>query len=113
MLTVKRRQHEFQVGTLKRRDSEELGLVVLDPARQADQTRKEYALLYELAENRIGEFRAEVVLKLLGSPDQFARSDIEHAVDAYCRASGVDPEAEWLEDQRREAGLSFRVSNYA
>lgn len=113
MLKVKRRQREFQVGTLKRRDSEELGLVVLDPWRQPAQGGKGYIALYELAENRISDFRAEVVLKLLGSPDQFARSDIEHAVDAYCQASGIDPEAEWLDSQRQEAGLSFQVTKYA
>ncbi|HVK09338.1 MAG TPA: hypothetical protein VM597_11225 [Gemmataceae bacterium] len=113
MLKVKCRHREFQVGTLKRRDSEELGLVVLDLMRQPNEASKGDILLYEFAENRISEFRAEVVLKLLGSPDQFARSDIERAINAYCQASGINPEAEWLDSQRQEAGLSFRVSGYA
>jgi hypothetical protein len=112
MLTVKRRHREFQVGTLKRRDSEELGLVVLDPLRLPANAGKGYLSLYECAENRISDFRAEVVLKLIGSPDQFPRTEIEQAVDAYCQASGVDPEADWLKSQREEAGLFSQVSSY-
>jgi hypothetical protein len=113
MLKVMRRQREFQVGTLKRPDSDALGLVVLDPRRQPERVGKGYIALYELADNRISDFRAEVVLKLLGSPDQFARSEIENAVDAYCQVSGIDPEAEWLDSQRQDAGLSFPITGYA
>jgi hypothetical protein len=113
MRKVKRRHREFQVGTLKRRESETLGLVVLDPMRQQTGVGEAYISLYELAEDRVSDFRAEVVLSLLGSPDEFPITEIEQAVDAYCRMSGVDPEAEWFESQREEAGLSPRISGYA
>jgi hypothetical protein len=122
MLTVKRRHREFRVGTLKRRDSEEVGLVVIDASRLMASTRRARIPVYECAEGRIGEFRAKVVLKLIGSPDQFSQTEIEQAVDAYCRAAGIDPEAEWLErqaewleSQRKEAGLAgvtSQVSSY-
>lgn len=113
MITVNRHHREFQVGTLKRRDSEVLGLVVLNPLHQPANPGTGFISLYEHAENRISDFRAEVVLKLIGRPDQFPRTEIEQVVDAYCRASGVDPEAEWLKNQRMEAGRSVGVSGYA
>jgi hypothetical protein len=113
MLKVRRWLREFEVGTLQRRNSEGVGLVVLDPLAQTSQKPDKYITLFEVTENQLGEFRAETVLRLLGVPDQFARAEIEGAVDAYCRAAGIDPEVEWLNAQRGEAGLSCRVSTYA
>jgi hypothetical protein len=113
MLKVKRRRREFEVGTLKRRGREVLGLVVFDPLNQRSSKPGEFITLFEVAENILGEFRAEVVRLLLGSPDGFAQIEIERAVTAYCLAAGIDPEAEWLEAQRKAAGLRRGVKTYA
>src|SRR5947209_6687735 len=112
MRRVRRRFREFHVGTLRRRDSADLGLVVLDPSVQTDGGEDGFVTLFEIAENQSGQFRAAVVWRLLGPPDQFSQAEIERAVDAYCHSAGIDPEAEWLDVQRGEAGLSRRVTPY-
>ena len=113
MLTVRRGEYEFRVGTLKRQGSELVGLVVLDSRSKIALAEPGYTALYEHAEGCIGSFRTEVVLNLIGSPDQFPRSEIEQAVDAYCQTLEVNPEAEWLITQQKEAGLLVEVCTYA
>jgi hypothetical protein len=98
MKKVTRRHREFWVGTLKRRNSTEVGLVVYDPLASAA-TGSDYALLFEFAESASGDFRKEVVRDLVGSVDGYSDDDVESAIDAYCRFARIDIEAEW---QRRE-----------
>jgi hypothetical protein len=94
MRKVQRRHRDFWVGTLKRHNSAELGLVVYDPLARAA-TGNEYVVLFEVAESVAGDFRKEVVRELIGSVDGISNGAIESAVDAYCGFARIDPEAEW------------------
>jgi hypothetical protein len=88
MLKVMRGHRVFKIGTLKRNGSDELGLVVLDPILQPKERPSRW-LLYEAAENQLGDFSKETVRELIGSPEPGRISDIEIAVDAYCKAQGL------------------------
>ena len=90
---------EFWVGTLKRRGSHDLGLVVFDPLLQPDFRDRNYVDLFEVAEGKVGEFRKDVVRGLIGHPELFDDSAIQKAIDLYCRVTGINPEAEWVEAQ--------------
>src|SRR4051794_31068402 len=94
MKKVLRQHREFWVGTLKRCNSTEVGLVVYDPLAW-EATGSDYVVLFEVAESVSGDFRKEVVRQLVGSVDGYSPSEIESAVDAYCRFAGIDVEAEW------------------
>jgi hypothetical protein len=99
MKKVTRQHREFWVGTLKRRDSTELGLVVYDPLRRAA-TGSDYVVLYEVTESAAADFRKGVVRDIVGSVVSYPQHDVESAVDAYLRFAQIDIEAEW---RRREA----------
>jgi len=92
---------EFWVGTLKRRGSDEKGLVVFDPLLQPDFRNRTCVDLFEVAEGKVGEFRKEVVRGLIGHPELFGDAAIQNAIDLYCRIAGINPEAEWAEAQAR------------
>jgi hypothetical protein len=53
MRIVQRRLRKFYVGTLKRRGSDELGLVVFTADDQSGTINNNYVRLYELAEDMI------------------------------------------------------------
>src|SRR5262245_25308400 len=112
MRIVRRRLRKFHIGTLKRRNSEELGLVVFAATDQFGTTSGSHVRLYELAENTISEFHKDTVRPLIGSPDGFSDTAIEEAVNRYCQAAGIDPEAEWRELQKQEAELRYRHQAY-
>jgi hypothetical protein len=103
---------EFHVGTLKRRYSDDLGLVVYAATDQFGAISGDYVRLYEMAEDKIGEFRKDTVRPLFGSSDSFSDAAVQEAVDRYCRAAGIDPEAEWQEQQEQEAELRRRHQAY-
>jgi hypothetical protein len=112
MRLVRRRLREFYVGSLRRRNSEEVGLVVFTATDQFGATSDNYARLYECAENTVSEFHKDTVRPLIGSPDGFSDAAIQQAVDQYCVAAGIDPEAEWREVQSQEAEIRSRHLAY-
>ncbi len=116
MLTVRRRLREFQIGMWKQTVSGSSDLVVFDPLAQKDRHTDKHIVLFDGAEQKIGNYRAEIVWELLDSPDMFSESQIDSVIDAYCRAAEIDLESEWRTAQRAEAGLSFvtaDISTYA
>jgi hypothetical protein len=112
MRVIRRQLREFHVGTLKRRNSQEFGLVVFAATDQFGAVSSSYVRLYDLAENRIAEFHKDTVRQLIGSPDGFTDAAIEEAVDRYCYMARMDPEAECREVQRQEAVLRHRHQAY-
>jgi hypothetical protein len=112
MRVVQRGMREFHVGTLNRRDSNELGLVVYAATDQYGTISGNYVRLYEAAEDKIGEFHKDTVRRLIGSPDGFNEAAVQEAVDGYCRATCIDPEAERREQQEQEAELRRRHQAY-
>jgi hypothetical protein len=96
MRRVIRGHRTFWIGTLKRRDCPELGIVVHDPLTRAA-TGAGYVVLYEAAEAKCGDFRKEVVKTQVGSANSLSAAEIEGAIDAYCRFAGIDIEAERCE----------------
>src|SRR5438045_3189403 len=79
---VQRNHREFWVGTLKRRGSNEMGLVVFEATQQSES--EACVPLFEVAENSVGEFRKDVVRQLIGNAIAFGEPAVQAAVDAYC-----------------------------
>ena len=73
MRVVQRRLWEFYVGTLKRRNSDELGLIVYTAAEQTGAASDNYVRLYELAEDTIGDFHKDTIRPLIGPPGNRSR----------------------------------------
>lgn len=112
MRRIQLRHRQFWVGTLVRRNSDEVGLVVFDAAVQPPTAGPNYVDLFEVADGNRGNFRKDVVRELLGEPNGFSASAIQSAVDAYCRAVGIDPEAEWQAMLNAERRLQERHAEY-
>jgi len=93
MRKISRRHRHFWVGTLKRRDSKEVGLVVYDLLALPFERREMvglYVRLYEVGVSTAGEFREAVVSNLIGGVDEYSDQDIENAVNAYCLSARID-----------------------
>jgi hypothetical protein len=88
MKKISRLYRHFWVGTLKRRGSSNLGLVVYDPLARAT-VGSGRVVLYEVAESSTGEYREEVVRELIGGVDGYPDEKVEDAVNAYCRYAGI------------------------
>lgn len=107
MNNITRLHREFWVGTLKRRNSIETGIVVYDPLARASMGDG-HVVLYEVAESCTGEFRKEVVRDLVGSVEGYPDLELNEAIDAYCRFAQIDVEAEWR--LRQAQGLTWPSS---
>jgi 5-methylcytosine-specific restriction endonuclease McrA len=57
--------------------------------------------------------RAEDVGQDLRAASDLPSYELDAAVDEYCHAAGIDPEAEWVEARRQDAGLRREVCRYA
>jgi hypothetical protein len=100
MRRIVRRHRVFWIGLLKRRGSDERGLVIYDPKNQLRVMSDNYVTLFELAEMQAGEFRKEVVRGLIEQVDEFSDTEVEAALNKYLQVAGIDIEEEW---KQREA----------
>lgn len=110
MKEVKRPQRTVEVGVLGNQSPP--SLVVYDSCSQPTES-KEFVALYVVAEGRMVYSHLAEIRASLRDPSEFRDTDLEDAVDKYFEYAKLGTRSQWLDSQRKDAGLRLPVASYA